>query len=346
MVNVALGVKWDDNVRFQVTDDYKDIEKRHDGRTKSLTAYDIFGWEECELPFSLTIIDTPGIVDRKGLRPLVEQLKVLLDEGRMDQIDAVCHVVKASQNRLTQHQRDVFDAFASLLGKDMSENILTLVTHSDGTVPDVLDVIVESKIYGDTEPVCFTFNNHLFHSSNDSYDSIYKKTWESGVKTMKEFFDKLNRMRHRRTGRTVDVLRYRLELEDCGRQRKVFSEVAATCCPVCEQNCHVGCTMTRAPFFCKVMLRGKCTVCAGRCSHTKHVRENSRYADYHKTLTVQITECYRNLRTIALRPNLPAILKSQLKNAKAEGNKDKLLELEEKRKIIAKILGDAERYVP
>ncbi|XP_055756272.1 uncharacterized protein LOC129834925 [Salvelinus fontinalis] len=145
MVNFTIRVKWEDNARFQITERFKDRETcwGQDPRTNAVTFYEIFGWEDAELPFSLTIIDTPGIEDRDGLRPLIEKLRMLQEEERVDHIDAVCHVVKATQNRLTEHQRNIFDAFLSLLGKDMKDNIITIITHSDETRPDVLDIIME-----------------------------------------------------------------------------------------------------------------------------------------------------------------------------------------------------------
>lgn len=283
MVNFAIRVKWEDTARFQITERFKDRETcwTHNPRTNSVTAYEIFGWEDAELPFSLTIIDTPGIKDRDGLRPLIKKLRMLQEEERVDHIDAVCHVVKAMQNRLTEHQRNIFDAFLSLLGKDMKDNIITLITHSDETRPDVLDIIMEYKLLGDKVPVHFTFNTHLFQTRNRVYDKIYETTWENGMKSMRGFFDKLNTMQHQRTKQTMEILVENLKLEDCFKQGRI-SEVVAICCRVCEMNCQTGCEACQ-PYFCQVMSREKCIMCPQRCS-PKNMSEDTR--DMLTTITI------------------------------------------------------------
>uniref|UniRef100_A0A8C7CVN7 G domain-containing protein n=1 Tax=Oncorhynchus kisutch TaxID=8019 RepID=A0A8C7CVN7_ONCKI len=183
MVNFAIRVKWEDNARFQITECFKDRETcwAHDPRTNAVTAYEIFGWEDAELPFSLTIIDTPGIEDRDGLRPLIEKLRMLLEEERVDHIDAVCHVVKATQNRLTEHQRNIFDAFLSLLGKDMKDNIITLITHSDETRPEVLDIIMEYKLLGDKVPIVCSTSNYQENNTDQMFSHFYSVSFISCI---------------------------------------------------------------------------------------------------------------------------------------------------------------------
>ncbi|XP_029626313.1 uncharacterized protein LOC115204738 [Salmo trutta] len=253
MVNFAIRVKWEDNGRFQIAEHFKDRETcwAHDPRTNAVTAYEIFGWEDAEL---------------LSLSPSLTHL-----EERVDNIDAVCHVVKATQNRLTEHQRNIFDAFLSLLGKDMKDNIITLIAHSDETRPDVLDIIMDYKRLGDKVPVHFTFNTHLFQTRNPFYDNIYE----------------------------------------------------TTCCQ---------------PYFCQVMLQGKCTMCPQRCSHKKHVRGHKRYADDHKNLRAHLTECFQNMRKNALTPHLELSLKNQIQRANEKGDKQKLKELEEKKGTIADLI--------
>ncbi|MCJ8728087.1 hypothetical protein PDJAM_G00000300 [Pangasius djambal] len=52
----------------------------------------------------------------------------------------------------------------------------------------------------------------------------------------------------------------------------------ATCCSVCEENCHFpGCWWVRDLSWCSVMSEDKCTVCTGRCHYTKHVKEGKMY---------------------------------------------------------------------
>ncbi|KAL6489077.1 hypothetical protein MHYP_G00028180 [Metynnis hypsauchen] len=57
-----------------------------------------------------------------------------------------------------------------------------------------------------------------------------------------------------------------------------FRSKKATCCSVCEENCHYpGCWWIRNLYWCSVMKKGKCTVCTGKCDHTQHVKEGKMY---------------------------------------------------------------------
>ncbi|KAG7335456.1 hypothetical protein KOW79_000149 [Hemibagrus wyckioides] len=58
-----------------------------------------------------------------------------------------------------------------------------------------------------------------------------------------------------------------------------FGQKEATCCRVCEENCHYpGCWWVRNLSWCSVMnSSGKCTVCTGKCHYTKHVKEGKIY---------------------------------------------------------------------
>ncbi|XDV19476.1 hypothetical protein PO909_024941 [Leuciscus waleckii] len=52
----------------------------------------------------------------------------------------------------------------------------------------------------------------------------------------------------------------------------------ATTCTVCEENCHeFDCWWVSDPSKCEVMKKGYCTVCTGKCHHSKHVKENKKY---------------------------------------------------------------------
>jgi hypothetical protein len=107
MVNFAIWVKLENTARFKS----QSVSKTE--RRAGLTILEPILWQP------LTIFDTPGIEDRDGLRPLIKKLRMLQEEERVDDIDAVCHVVKATQNRLTDHHRNISDAFLSLLDSNL-----------------------------------------------------------------------------------------------------------------------------------------------------------------------------------------------------------------------------------
>ncbi|XP_039540453.1 uncharacterized protein LOC120488046 [Pimephales promelas] len=55
-------------------------------------------------------------------------------------------------------------------------------------------------------------------------------------------------------------------------------EKEATCCSVCEENCHYpGCWWVKDLSWCSVMKNNHCTVCTNKCLYTKHVKEAKLY---------------------------------------------------------------------
>lgn len=74
-----------------------------------------------------------------------------------------------------------------------------------------------------------------------------------------------------------------------GGMRRLFFFEGATCCTVCEENCHYpGCTMAWYPSSCEVMKKGRCTVCTNKCEVSRHVKENWRFVS--KTRKVEKTK--------------------------------------------------------
>ncbi|KAM9488410.1 uncharacterized protein Hap1MRO34_005350 isoform 1-T4 [Clarias gariepinus] len=63
-------------------------------------------------------------------------------------------------------------------------------------------------------------------------------------------------------------------------ERKLWNFVSkeATCCSVCEENCHYpGCWWVSNLSKCSVMSEGKCTVCTGKCHYSAHIKEKKIY---------------------------------------------------------------------
>ncbi len=67
MVNYVLGVEWDDPFRFILVDeDVRGASQAH-SQTQGVTVYDLHYQDGFRIPFSLTIVDTPGCGDTGGL---------------------------------------------------------------------------------------------------------------------------------------------------------------------------------------------------------------------------------------------------------------------------------------
>ena len=66
MINYVLGVEWDDPFRYKLVDEKVNKNQAH-SQTQGVTAYDIHYRVGFRIPFSLTIVDTPGFGDTQGI---------------------------------------------------------------------------------------------------------------------------------------------------------------------------------------------------------------------------------------------------------------------------------------
>ncbi|RXN37865.1 hypothetical protein ROHU_001651 [Labeo rohita] len=210
MINYILGVQWKDDFRFVLIDERKQ-KSQAESQTSEITAYQINHMDGFRVPYSLTIVDTPGFGDTRGIshdQKITKQIQEFFSaRGRIDCIDAVCFVVQGSLARITHTQKYVFDSILSIFGKDIAENILVLVTFADGKTPPVLEAIKVSEVPCSTnesgEPLHFKFNNSAVFATNytseddeesdcENFDQLF---WKLGFSTMKKFFTSLNKMK-------------------------------------------------------------------------------------------------------------------------------------------------------
>ncbi|XP_076732788.1 uncharacterized protein LOC101470575 [Maylandia zebra] len=232
MINYILGVKWEDPYRFKLVDE-GELTSQSESQTSEVAVYKVKHQQGFQIEFSLTIIDTPGFGDTRGIerdREIVEQLRNLFTSSHgVSEIDAVCFVAQAALARLTPTQKYVFDSVLSIFGNDVAENIRILVTFADGQRPPVLEAINAAGVpcpkTKDGLPVHFKFNNSALFANNKSaegdrmsddddeggFDQMF---WEMGTKSMKRFFATLNKIETKSLTLTKEVLRERKQLEN------------------------------------------------------------------------------------------------------------------------------------
>ena len=132
MMNYVMGVKWADNFRLILIGKLKKNPNRDQNKsqTKWITAYTIHHQQWFTIPYTLTIIDTPGFGDTEGIerdKHITEQIcHFLSTEGPngIDHLDAVGFIVQSSQVRLSAAQKYIFHSVLSLFSKDIEKNIL------------------------------------------------------------------------------------------------------------------------------------------------------------------------------------------------------------------------------
>ncbi|XP_060726994.1 uncharacterized protein LOC132846335 [Tachysurus vachellii] len=106
-----------------------------------------------------------------------------------------------------------------------------------------------------------------------------------------------------------------------------FGWKEATCCKVCEENCHYpGCWWVRDLSWCSVMSKGKCTVCTGKCHYTDHVKEGKKYVP--KTRRVKKTKEDLKIKYQIKSDEMKSLM-SQIENDMKEMEKEKIRLVEE-----------------
>ena len=195
MVNYLFGVGWEDDFRFKmiVEEAAKDQSK---SVTKWITAYTIPAQEGSPVPYTLTIIDTPGFGDTEGIEwdeLIVKQVKKLFSKkgpGGIDQLHGIGFVAQSALARLTTTQRYIFDSILAMFGKDVEKNVFMMITFADGQRPSVLDAVKASKISYET---AFKFNNSAIYSENKQ-DAFDRLLWDMGLSSLLTFFTSLGKM--------------------------------------------------------------------------------------------------------------------------------------------------------
>ncbi|XP_067118084.1 uncharacterized protein [Osmerus mordax] len=222
LVNYVMGVEFDDEVWFEIIQEEKRCQTK--SQTSTVTVYETFGFEGHRVPYSLTIIDTPGFGDTEGVQKdeiIVEKLHDLFRSGKgIREIDAVGFLVMASTSRLDDRQRYVFDAVVSLFGKDMKNNIVFLITHFNGSlVTNVLQAIETANIKcaknENGNPVHFLFNNHQSDIPTEETKETHKLSWRHTMMGMDRLFNFLNKTKPQKLSMTVNVMTERVRLKAC-----------------------------------------------------------------------------------------------------------------------------------
>ena len=216
MANYVMGVKWENDFRFKLISE----ETAHDqtvSQTNCITAYTFQKDRGSPLSYTLTIIDTPGFGDTRGVerdKELVKQIKEFFsvqgDEG-IDQLHGIGFVTPSPQARLTPTQKYVFHSILSIFGKDVANNIFLMVTFCDGKKPPVLDAVETAGVPFKNQ--FFKFNNSALFASNQTDDEFDKIFWKMGRKSFEDFFKHFYNAQTQSLQKSREVLKEREQLE-------------------------------------------------------------------------------------------------------------------------------------
>jgi len=187
--------------------------------------YQIFGFEGKTLPYSLTIIDTPGYGDTRGIEHDAIIRERLLDlfrsEDGVHEVHAVGLVLKATENPLSDRLMYIYDSVMSLFGKDLQKNTVALITHSDGGRPEnALQALEAAKFKcsrnEENQPVYFLFdNNQKTQRGSEEEKAHSKQSWCFTNEQIGHMSNFLKRSQSQTLKTTLEVLNERVRLTAC-----------------------------------------------------------------------------------------------------------------------------------
>ena len=227
MINHVLGVQWKDNFRLKMIHELSSnqgagtIGNQANSQTQFLSCYTLPYMEGFKIPYNLTIVDTPGFGDTRGIehdKVITKQIRRFFNtkgSAGIDHVDAICFMAQAGNPRLTPTQQYVFDRILAMFGKDIKENVLVLFTFADGQKPQALSAMLEAGIL-ERESNFFKFNNSaLFvaNSGENDEDNFDRMFWRMGIKSFEKFFQGLAEMESKSLVLTKQVLDERAQLE-------------------------------------------------------------------------------------------------------------------------------------
>ncbi|XP_028457914.1 uncharacterized protein LOC114571247 [Perca flavescens] len=222
LVNYAMGVEWEDNVWFKIVEEEK--RSQSESQTSDVIVYQIFGFEDITLPYSLTIIDTPVYGDTRGIKQnaIVSQrlLELFQSDDGVHEINAVGLVMKASENRLSDPLRYIFNSMISLFGKDIEKNIVALITHSNGATPEnILQALEAANIKcakdEENDPVYFMFNNRQSTQKTRKNKVALRSAWDLTMEQIGLFMDFLKDNSPQKLETTVEESKIHTRLTAC-----------------------------------------------------------------------------------------------------------------------------------
>ena len=209
IVNYIFGVQFRDNFRFKLSH-----EEAAKGQSKKMTdwvtAYTIPAQHSSPVPYTLTIIDTPGfggeiqgVEKDKFLLMQIHRL-VLSLKGKLGiiHLNAIGLTVKSSDACLTPTQRYIFDSILSIFGNDVGKNIFVMTTFFDGQKPCVLQAIQEANISYQQH---FEFNSESIFAADDGM-GLNHAFWKKAMEQVKTFLSQLSKMSTINTELTAEVL--------------------------------------------------------------------------------------------------------------------------------------------
>ena len=173
--NYFLGVEFNDPFRFQlITPEDEGGRQQTHSQTSWVKAYKFMHPSKNGVPYRLTIVDTPGYGDTRGIEQdklITAQIKEFFSskDFGVDHINGVAFVVKASDVRLTPTQQYIFREVLNIFGCNIQGSIMIVATHADTKDIPVLAALKEAKV-PINDNLIFAVNNCSLYALNQGDD--------------------------------------------------------------------------------------------------------------------------------------------------------------------------------
>ena len=222
LINYIFNVDWADPFRFQLIDGHLTKDEAHqiDTKTSKISIYDIHHAEGFNIPFSLTIVDTPGyeVENYKDNDEKIAQTirQLIEDRNGIKELDMICYVLKCTPPFLMYKEYLNFDSVLSMFGKDVKDNI-NLIATCNGRVPVEADPF---KYCLSNKKICDKpLNRHSIHCfdmflSNGKQDTNNCSFWNVARINCQQFFEDLSRKRPRLLSSTKQLLEKKTSLKE------------------------------------------------------------------------------------------------------------------------------------
>ncbi|KAM4027216.1 uncharacterized protein ACNLHF_023033 isoform 2-T2 [Anomaloglossus baeobatrachus] len=236
LVNYVFGIQWKYDCRIQLVGEHPLGQPQDSSQRSKVMVYQINHQSEFCVPFSLTIIDAPGLPETRGVIPdrrAIQQIREFFYNSELNHIDAVCFVTQLSMTDLSVTQRYTFDSLLAMFGPNLQKNIVTFITSADidqNPQAPAMTICARVPCAKDENgcPIHFMFNEKVLYAHNflDDKDTnaANEQQWSSGMEDVKNFFTFLsgaskinmilplnNLMQSNATEITVEALVHRIE---------------------------------------------------------------------------------------------------------------------------------------
>jgi hypothetical protein len=182
---------------------------------------------EKKIPFRLTVVDTPGFGDTGGIaqdkqtREYVHSWLQTQAETGLGQLDAICLVIKANENRLNLQFTLEIDQVMALFDRNFEFNIFPFFTFSDGTDPLALIALKDAGIKHGQH---FSFNNSALFGASEHLHIFWTETFAAYNRF---FLEQLPGVNYRNVRQSITLIEARRRLEHIiiDRQAKIRLEI-------------------------------------------------------------------------------------------------------------------------